>query len=116
MKSIIITKWIEPYKLLETIKLEYSFKDFTFDGITKPIEKKKFLKEMENSNNTIGLYMKNVNKYYLFSRDEYFDIWNKLVETFGFTDGDFETSEDVENKPFDMVDLGKAEAGLIFKD
>ena len=116
MKSIIITKWIEPYKLLETIKTEYSFKDFTFDGISKPIEKKKFFKELEISNNAIGLYMKNVNKYYLFTRDDAFDIWRKLVETFGFIDEDFEHSNDVENKPFDMVDLGKAEASLIFKD
>ena len=116
MKSIIITKWIEPYKLLETIKSEYNFKDFTFDGISKPIEKRKFFKEFENSNNVIGLYMKNVNKYYLFTREDSFDIWNKLVEVFGFINEDFELSDDVENKPFDMVDLGKAEASLIFKD
>ena len=47
MKSIIITKWIEPYKLLESIKKEYNFKDFTFDGITKQIEKNKFFKELK---------------------------------------------------------------------
>ena len=116
MKSIIITKWIEPYKLLETIKTEYEYKDFTFDGISKPIEKKKFFKELETSNNSIGLYMKNVNKYYLFSRSANFDIWKKLVDVFGFIDGDFEQSDDTENKPFNMVDLGKAEASLIIKD
>lgn len=114
MKSIIITKWIEPYKLLENIKAEYhNFKDFTFDGITKPIEKKKFFKELENTQNSIGLYMKNVNKYYLFSRDENFDIWTKLSDIFGFIDGDYEISDDIASKPFDMVDLGKAEASLI---
>ena len=113
MKSIIITKWIEPYKLLETIKTEYNFKDFTFDGITKPMEKKKFFSELEKASNAVGLYMKNVNKYYLFTKDEPCDIWNKLTETFGFIDGDFEISDDITYKPFDMVDLGKAEASLI---
>ena len=113
MKSIIITKWVEPYKLLETIKTEYNFKDFAFDGISKPIEKKKFFKELENNKNSVGLYMKNVNKYYLFTKDEPCDIWNILTEAFGFIDGDFEISDDITNRPFDMVDLGKAEASLI---
>ena len=57
--------------------------------------------------------MKNVNKYYLFTKDEPCDIWNILTETFGFIDGDFEISDDITNRPFDMVDLGKAEASLI---
>lgn len=113
MKSIIITKWIEPYKLLETIKAEYNFKDFTFDGITKPIEKKKFFSELEANNNAVGLYMKNVNKYYLFTNEQPYNIWENLTKEFGFIDGDFEISEDITNKPFDMVDLGKAEASLI---
>lgn len=113
MKSIIITKWIEPYKLLETIKAEYTLKDFTFDGITKSIEKKKFLKELLNNNNSVGLYMKNVNKYYLFTRNEYFEIFDKLKTDFQITNSDKEISED-ENKPFEMIDLGKAEACLIF--
>lgn len=112
MKSIIITKWIEPYKLLETIKEDYKYKDFTFDTITKNIEKKNFFKELESSQFALGLYMKNVNKYYLFSKNEYFDIWQKLVDIFEFTNSDFEISNDI-TKPFDMVDLGKAEAGII---
>ena len=44
MKNIIITKWIEPYKLLETIKEDYTYQDFTFDTISKTMEKKNFLK------------------------------------------------------------------------
>ena len=113
MKSIIITKWIEPYKLLETIKSEYNFKDFTFDGLSKPMEKKKFFNELEKGSNAVGLYMKNVNKYYLFTKEDSYDIWNKLTDIFGFVNGDFEISDDITNKPFDMVDLGKAEASLI---
>lgn len=112
MKSIIITKWIEPYKLLETIKEHYQYKDFTFDGISKNIEKKKFFKEMETSKCALGLYMKNVNKYYLFTREDAFDIWALLKETFEFTEQDFEITQDIE-LPFNMVDLGKAEAGII---
>lgn len=112
MKAIIITKWIEPYKLLETIKEHYQYKDFTFDGVSKNIEKKKFFKELENSKFTLGLYMKNVNKYYLFSRDNDCDIWSILTELFKFTDSDFEITQDIE-LPFNMVDMGKAEAGII---
>ncbi|MBD5402984.1 hypothetical protein HDR58_09370 [bacterium] len=113
MKSIIITKWIEPYKLLETIKEDYTYQDFTFDTISKNIEKKKFLKELESSQYSIGLYMKNVNKYYLFKKDCEFDVWSKLEQVFDFTDSDFIIDTDLE-QPFNMVDLGKAEAGIIF--
>lgn len=112
MKTVIITKWIDPYKLLETIKEEYIYQDYTFDGLSKDIEKKNFLKKLSSSKFSIGLYMKNVNKYYLFTRTEEFDIFSKLAETFGLKADDFEISGDVE-KPFEMIDLGKAEAGVI---
>lgn len=112
MKNIIITKWIEPYKLLETIKDYYNYSDVNFDVISKAPEKKRFLKNLENTKNSIGLYMKNVNKYYLFTRSESFDIWNKLEEIFDFTKEDFIITEDIQ-LPFDMVDKGEAEAGII---
>lgn len=112
MKSLIITKWIEPYKLLETIKEYYQYKDFTFDTISKNMEKKTFLKELENSETSIGLYMKNVNKFYLFTAQEEVDIYSKLTEVFGFTAEDVEISEDID-KSFDMVDMAKAEASII---
>ena len=102
MNTIIITKWIEPYKLLETIKQDYKYQDFTFDGITKNIEKKKFLNSINKS----------TNKYYLFTRDDKFEIFEKLKQTFSLTNSDFEICEDI-NKTFEKVDLGKAEAGLI---
>ncbi len=112
MKNIIITKWIEPYKLLETIKEDYTYQDFTFDTISKTMEKKKFFKAMDHSANSIGLYMKNVNKYYLFTGNNEIDIWSKLLATFGFSDDDYIITEDSE-KPFVMVDMGTAEAGII---
>ncbi len=115
MKSIIITKWIEPYKLIELIKEDYEYKDFTFDTISKNMEKKKFFKELESNTYSIGLYMKNVNKYYLFSRNDNFDIWSKLEQFFQFTPEDYIVSEDINHEPFEMVDLGKAEASLIIR-
>ena len=48
------------------------------------MEKKKFFKELEQSQYSIGLYMKNVNKYYLFTRNDEFDIWTKLQNIFSF--------------------------------
>ena len=102
----ILTKWIEPYVLLETLKKECRLlKDYTFDGFSKNQIKKEFLKELDNDNN-FGLYMKNVNKFYLFSGKADID------KIFELTASDYETTEDIE-KPFDMVDMGKAEAGLI---
>lgn|SRR5574344_42452 len=112
MKCYIITKWVEPYELLETIKKYYTCQDFTFDGITKDIEKKKFLKMLDNSSNSIGLYMKNVNKFYLFSKDENFDIWNNLEKIFNFKTEDY-FEDERPDKLFELVDLGKAEAGII---
>lgn len=102
----ILTKWIEPYVLLETLKKECRLlKDYTFDGFSKNQIKKEFLKELDNDNN-FGLYMKNVNKFYLFNGKADID---KIFELTAF---DYETTEDIE-KPFDMVDSGKAEAGIL---
>ena len=102
----ILTKWIEPYILLETLKKEYKLiKVYTFDGFSKNSVKKEFLKELEKEA-FFGLYMKNVNNFYLFEGN--LDIEN----LFSLQINDFETTLDIE-KPFDMVDMGKAEAGLI---
>lgn len=113
MNALVITKWIEPYKLLETIKDYYNYKDFTFDTISKNMEKKKFIKELEKSKNSIGLYMKNVNKFYLFTAQEDIDICSKLTEVFNFTNEDIEIISDDLNRSFDMVDTAKAEASII---
>ena len=103
----IIKKWIEPYVLLETLKKDCKLvKDFTFDGFSKNNIKKEFLKELAKGNNHFGLYMKNVNKFYLFSGKADID---KIFELTAF---DYETTEDIK-KPFDMVDMGKAEAGIL---
>lgn len=64
----IITKWIEPYVLLDKVKKYFDVKDFVFDGQNKKEVKVEFLKKIEEANKqqiSMGLYMKNVNKFYL---------------------------------------------------
>lgn len=102
----ILTKWIEPYVLLETFKANSELqKDFIFDGFSKNNLKKEFLKSLEKEN-TFGLYMKNVNKFYLFKGNVNIDeIFNLMPE-------DYEVTDDID-RPFNSVDLGKAEAGFI---
>ncbi len=102
----IVTKWIEPYVLLETLKKHCELlKDFTFDGFSKNNIKKEFLKNLEIEN-SFGLYMKNVNKFYLFNGSVDID------KIFELTSSDFEITNDID-KPFEMVDIGKAEASFI---
>ena len=112
MKSFVIKKWIEPYKLLETIKGQYEYEDYTFDGKNKLAQKELFFESLKKDKNNVGLYMKNVNKFYLFSRDEYLDIIKKLSEIFELSRDDIEENHDV-NDMFSKIDLGKAEAELI---
>jgi len=112
MKSVIITKWIEPYKLLETVKAEYEYHDFTFTTLNKEIEKKKFLKALESDKNSVGLYMKNVNKFYFFTRKDEFDLMEYLTKEFSLVENDYEISSDIINKPVETVDTAKAEASI----
>ena len=109
MLNLIIRKWVEPYKLLELIKEHSAMEEFTFDGSNKLILKEHFLKQLK-SNKGFGLYMKNVNKFYLF--DTNINIKELLVKAFKLTATDYEISED-SNKPFEEIDSGKAEASVI---
>ncbi len=104
---LILKKRIEPYDLLETLKKHYSMTDLTFDGYTKPEKKKEFMKFLQ-SPDYLGLYMKNVNKFYLFKKDENSNIFAIL----GLTDNDYERSSDFD-EPLNTVDMGKAEAGIF---
>lgn len=137
----IITKWIEPYVLLETVKKYFDVKDYTFTGANKNEVKAEFLKEIANAAKekiSMGLYMKNVNKFYLLSLrenvDSILDKYNVadvlrtldltvlhkviLTEGLGFTE-EQQMAQDgikyikIENEAFDMIDLGKAEASFI---
>lgn len=137
----IITKWIEPYVLLETVKKYFDVKDYTFTGANKTEVKKEFLNAIEQASKdkiSMGLYMKNVNKFYLLTLredvnsilDEYnvpdelktldLTVLHKVILTkeLKFTEEE-QMSQDgikyikVENEAFDMIDLGKAEASFI---
>lgn len=105
MHKILTTKRIEPYDILETLKKHCQMEDFTFDGFSKNNLKQQFIKSLENDR-TFGLYMKNVNKFYLFKGDSNID------EILGLNPEDYYTTADLE-EPFNMVDMGKAEAGFI---
>lgn len=137
----IITKWIEPYVLLESVKKYFDVKDFTFTGFNKRDVKREFLNALENSAKnviTMGLYMKNVNKFYLLTLredvnsilDEFevpqvlktldLSVLHKVILTkeLGFTEEEQMSQTGIkyikaENEAFDMIDLGKAEASFI---
>ena len=137
----IITKWIEPYVLLESVKKYFDVKDYTFTGANKNEIKQEFLSAIEKSAKSkisMGLYMKNVNKFYLLTLRENVDeilneykvpdvlknldltVLHKVIITkeLGFTEEE-QMAQDgikyikVENEAFDMIDLGKAEASFI---
>ena len=57
--------------------------------------------------------MKNVNKYYLFTRNDEFDIWTKLQNILVLNKKISLLKKDSISAPFDMVDMGKAEACII---
>lgn len=137
----IITKWIEPYVLLEKVKKYFDIKDFTFNGQNKNEVKAEFLQAIEDANSektAMGLYMKNVNKFYLLTLRENVDsilneynvpdVLKKLDLTIlqkVLITKEFEYSEEEqmaqdgilyikqESEAFDMIDSGKAEASFI---
>lgn len=137
----IITKWIEPYVLLEKVKKYFDVKDFEFNGQNKEETKAKFLQAIEDENEkqiSMGLYMKNVNKFYLLTLredisgilDEFEvpDVLKKLdltvlhkvlvTKEFGYTEEEQMAQQGIkyikqESEAFDMIDSGKAEASFI---
>lgn len=137
----IITKRIEPYELLEKVKKYFDVKDFEFNGQNKEKVKAEFLQAIEDENKkqiSMGLYMKNVNKFYLLTLcknvdgilNEYEvpDVLKKLdltvlhkvliTKEFGYTEEEQMAQAGIkyikqESEAFDMIDMGKAEASFI---
>lgn len=137
----IITKWIEPYVLLEKVKKYFDVKDFEFNGVNKKEVKAKFLQAIEDENEkqiSMGLYMKNVNKFYLLTLRENVDkildeyevpnvlktldltVLHKVLITkeFGYSEEEQMAQDGIkyikqESEAFDLIDLGKAEASFI---
>ena len=111
MLNIIIKKWLEPYVLLEILKKKYEMNDLTFDGFSKNTAKQNMLKLL--SENSFGLYMKNVNKFYIFESN--MEITNEsLIEYLKLSDDDFEYSEEFD-EAISVIDLAKAEVSIIRK-
>lgn len=141
----IITKWIEPYVLLDKVKKYFDIQEFEFNGLSIKIVKEKFLQAIEDENQkqiSMGLYMKNVNKFYLLKLredvssqvsqilDEYEvpDVLKKLdltvlhkvliTKEFGFTEEEQMAQDGIkyikqESEAFDLIDSGRAEASFI---
>jgi len=137
----IITKRIEPYDLLEKVKKYFDLKEFEFNGENKNEVKAEFLQTIENTNakqTAMGLYMKNVNKFYLLTLrenvdsilDEYQvpDVLKKLdltilqkilvTKEFEYSEKEQMAQDGIlyikqESEAFDMIDSGKAEASFI---
>ena len=111
MNNIVIKKWVEPYVLLETIKKKYEIKDLTFDGFTKSSTKQEMLKLL--SNNSFGLYMKNVNKFYVFTSNNKIST-KEITDTLELSEDDFIFAENIE-EAISAIDLAKAEASIIMQ-
>lgn len=134
----IITKFIEPYVLLEAVKKYYTITEYNFTSHNKKEVKEKFLADLEKSNAeriSTGLYMKNVNKFYLLrlkeGAEEMIDapdelkkldltILHELIITneLGYTKEEQMSQEGIkyikqEFEAFDMIDNGTAEASFI---
>lgn len=137
----IITKWIEPFVLLEKVKKYFNIKDFEFNGQNKEEVKAKFLQAIEDENKkqiSMGLYMKNVNKFYLLNLRENVDeildefevpdvlkkldltVLHKVLITkeFEYTQEEQMAQQGIkyikqESEAFDLIDSGKAEASFI---
>lgn len=137
----IITKWIEPYVLLDRVKKYFDIQEFEFNGLSIKIVKAKFLQAIEDANEkqiSMGLYMKNVNKFYLLKLredvssilDEFEvpDVLKKLdltvlhkvliTKEFGYSEEEQMAQDGIkyikqESEAFDLIDSGKAEASFI---
>lgn len=137
----ILTRWVEPYVLLEKVKKYFSVEDFTFDGKNKQEVKAQFLEAIEEASKkqiSMGLYMKNVNKFYLLKLRENVDkildeyevpevlktldliVLHKVIisKELEYTQEEQMAQDGIlyikqEDEAFDMIDMGKAEASFI---
>lgn len=104
MNKILVTKKIQPYDLLETLKKYCDVYDLTFSGSNKIELRKEFLAEL-SSENTFGLYMKNVNKFYIFNGRINID------EVLSLNDDDYYETDTMD--ALTAVDMGKAEYAFL---
>ena len=122
----VITKRIEPYDVIESAKKFYDVVDYTFTGRNKFEIMEEFLSALSSNKSSIGLYMKNVNKFYLLTIKEnplkLSDV--ELLHRYLITDEyDFSEDEQVNQigikystdteYAIEQIDMGKAEASFI---
>lgn len=125
----VITKWFQPYNILESAKKYFELSDYTFNGMNKFDFMEEFLDEIKTSSKsviTLGLYMKNVNKFYVLKlkkefneKDDISALHNLLLtKEFSFSEEDEKNQNGINyitdtDKAFNMIDMGKAEASFI---
>ena len=134
----IITKFIEPYILIEAVKKYFDLEEFNFNSTNKAKVKEQFVAAIEESNKKVismGLYMKNVNKFYLLKLKNGMtdlvdapEVLKKLdltvlhdliiTKELGYSAQEQMAQNGIkyikqEFEAFDMVDAGKAEASFI---
>ena len=124
----IITKRLEPYDVIEGAKKYYDATDYTFNGRNKFEIMEEFLSELKNRKSpSVGLYMKNVNKFYLLTIKENPDkltdiqLLNKLITNeYNFTQEEQVAEDGISYSTdtefaLEQIDMGKAEASFILK-
>ena len=125
----IITKRLEPYDVIEGAKKYYDAQDFTFNGRNKFEIMEEFLSKLNSQKiPAVGLYMKNVNKFYLLTIKENpynltdIQLLNELITIeYKFTEeeqvNEIGISYSADNDyAIEQIDMGKAEASFIIKD
>ncbi|MBQ3311180.1 DUF1015 domain-containing protein [bacterium] len=137
----ILTRWVEPYVLLDKVKKYFDVEEIVFDSKNKLAKKTELLEKIEKESAkqiSMGLYLKNVNKFYLLKLRENV---NKILEEYdvpevlrtldlivlhkviiskelGYTQEEQMAQDGImyikqEDEAFDMIDSGKAEASFI---
>lgn len=113
MSCIVVNKWLEPYVILEVLKKHYSMEDLTFDSFTKSqMMQKMLLKIQDSKTNSFGVYMKNLNKFYVFNSDKNIDK-NFIISLFEFQAEDFYETDN-KDEAVSAIDMAKAEVSFIF--
>ena len=124
----IVIKWFQPYMILQAAKKYFDIHDYTFNGLNKFECMDDFLNEINSAQKiTIGLYMKNVNKFYVLVLKDGINQENDISALYNLLlNNQFDSDEHYDNddwcqviqdtdKAFNMIDLGRAEASFIMK-
>lgn len=121
--SIIVTKRINPYDLLEGIKERFVVTESIFNSMTKTLLKEQFLADLRQEGN-FGFYLKNVNKYYIAQYNEPHESMKNLVENLvlidvlNFSKDNLSFNDEVKylnknEEALSSVDLGQSEVAFI---